>query len=101
MPGSNLAVTVLVAHVALLLEAGVRVEQGVPNLPVQQLMQRLAYKIICKFFYRSYKRNCWLITSVAEPEPGAGAAGVATFRAAPEPVPIFLLVGAGSRSRTF
>ena len=31
----------------------------------------------------------------------AGAAGAATFRAAPEPEPIFLLVGAGSRSRTF
>ena len=38
-------------------------------------------------------------SSVAEPEPGAGAAGAASFRAAPEP--IFLLVGAGSRSRTF
>ena len=34
--------------------------------------------------------------SVAEPETGAGAAGAATFRASPEPEPIFLLVGAGA-----
>ena len=38
-------------------------------------------------------------TSVAE--LGAGAAGAATFRAALEPELIFLLVGAGSWSRTF
>ena len=38
-------------------------------------------------------------TSVAE--PGAGAAGTATFRAAPEQEQIFLLVGAGSQSRTY
>ena len=41
------------------------------------------------------------VPSVAEPEPGAEAAGAATFRAAPEQEPIFLLVRAGSRSRTF
>ena len=40
-------------------------------------------------------------TSVAKPEPGAGAAGAATFKEALEPEPIFLLVGAGSRSHTF
>ena len=40
-----------------------------------------------------------LKSSVAE--PGAGAAGAATLRAAPEPEPIFLLVGARSRSRIF
>ena len=34
--------------------------------------------------------------SVADLEPGAGAAGAATLRAAPEPEPIFLLVGAGA-----
>ena len=37
----------------------------------------------------------WNVISVAESEPP----GAATFRAAPEPGPIFLLVGAGSRSR--
>ena len=36
-----------------------------------------------------------LVISVAEPEPGAGAAGATTFGVASEPEPIFLLVGAG------
>ena len=40
-----------------------------------------------------------VVSSVAE--SGAGAAGATTFRAALESEPIFLLVGAGSRSRTF
>ena len=39
--------------------------------------------------------------SASVAEPGAGAAGAATFRVAPEPEPIFLLVGARSQSRTF
>ena len=39
--------------------------------------------------------------SVAKPEPGAGAAGAATFRAAPEPEPIFLLVGARAGAALF
>ena len=39
--------------------------------------------------------------SVAEPEPGAGAAGAATFWAAPELEPIFLLVGARAGAALF
>ena len=48
----------------------------------------LVYRLPTKF----YKFNLSL--------PQCCGAGAATFRAAPKPEPIFLLVGAGSRSRT-
>ena len=54
------------------------------------------------FWLPIYSKKEFVSSSVAEPGVGAaGATGAATFREAPEPEPIFLLIGAESRSRTF